>query len=105
MEDMFGTPTAAGSVTANATSGPGNIPATGCISRPSGGVIRFKNLGCGCELTAPLGTSTTINVTTQCAIQGCNPVYCTSTPTTTQIVVVMSGLPLTCTEEYNITIQ
>lgn len=103
-EDNMGVPTVAGSVTAFALTGTGTVPASGCMATPSNGKIRFKNLGCGCELTADIGTSTTINVTSDCLTQGCDPVYCTTTPTTTQITVVQVATPLTCLDEYTITI-
>jgi hypothetical protein len=103
--DAGGTPTVAGGASANALSGPATVPTSGCISPPSGSNFTFKNLGCGCEVFAPVGaSSTTINVTADCLTQGCDPVYCTTSPTTTLITVVKSP-GLTCNDEYTITIQ
>ena len=103
--DAGGTPTVAGGASAIALSGPGTVPASGCISPASGSNFTFKNLGCGCELLIPLSnTSTTLNVTADCLTQGCDPVYCTTIPTTTVITVVKST-GLTCNDEYTITIQ
>ncbi|NUM32880.1 MAG: hypothetical protein HUU47_11235 [Bacteroidetes bacterium] len=107
--DNMGVSIAASKATATALSGTPTIPTGGgcfsCLANMNGGRIDFVN-SCGCTISISLlagGTVTT--VINDCASQGCTPISCSNSPTTSSISAIANTPSFPCTYNYTITIN
>ena len=108
--DNAGIALAASTVTATALSGTGTVPPGGncfdCMATMAGGRVDFVN-ACGCIISISLlGGGIVTTVINDCASQGCSPISCSTSPTTSSISVTRSTPPtFPCLYNYTITIN